>query len=129
MCGTTMDKPAFLLVDDEVTVLRALERGLKTVFSPTYEIFTAIDVSMALLIANQLGPRLVLLIADQQLGGLKGTDMARSIRYHNPKVEVIILTGYVDMTSFEGFDVLGKPISNEDLAEKVASKLASVIPG
>lgn len=117
-----MNSQAFLVVDDDVTVLRSIERTLKENLS-NREVFTALDGNTALLIARQLGSRLELLITDQQLGSIKGTDLARHIKYLYPKVKVLILTGYQDSDTLEGFDVLGKPVGNNELVSFVQAKI------
>lgn len=78
-----------LLVDDEPEILRAVRRSLR---KEPYEVLTARGADEAL---GWLEERPVdLVIADQRMPGMIGTDLLHEVRRRYPRTARAILTGY-----------------------------------
>ncbi|MCG6911394.1 MAG: response regulator [Deltaproteobacteria bacterium] len=110
-----------LLVDDEETFARNLERLLK---------FRGFDTAVALdgysaLASLQDPSGFDVVVLDVKMPGMDGIATLKQIRKSRPKVEVIMLTGHATVESGvqsirEGaYDYLMKPCDIEDLAEKI----------
>ena len=70
-------RPAIVAVDDEPAVLAAVSRDLRRGFGERYRILRAASGPEALEILRELrtrGERVALLIADQRMPGMAGTD-------------------------------------------------------
>jgi DNA-binding NtrC family response regulator len=78
-----------LLVDDEIQVLKSLERTFRL---ETYEIYTASDAQGALEILDQA--EIDLIIADQKMPGLSGIELLKRVKARYPWILRMILTGY-----------------------------------
>ena len=78
-----------LCVDDEPAVLEALRRSLR---SEPYQIVTTEDPEEAL---DWLGKREVsLVIADQRMPGMQGTDLLNEVERRSPTTGRVLLTAY-----------------------------------
>jgi YesN/AraC family two-component response regulator len=81
-------------VDDEPNILSALKRLLR---KEPYRVLTANDGQEAL---RQLSTDLVhIIISDQRMPGMSGTDLMAQVKDAYPDVLRIILTGYTDVDS------------------------------
>lgn len=80
-----------LAVDDEPANLRMLERLLRR----DYRVLSATSGEEALAILN--GDRVDLIITDQRMPGMSGTDLLRESMRSNPDATRIILTGFTDI--------------------------------
>jgi len=115
---------AILLVDDE-EIIRTL---VKTVLKDNgYKVFTASDGMDALEIISQkkLGVDLVLL--DYNMPKMSGLEVARYIKDINPKVKIIICSGYsINIKKERGIidEILLKPFKIEELLNKVRTVLS-----
>jgi diguanylate cyclase (GGDEF)-like protein/PAS domain S-box-containing protein len=110
-----------LLVDDEPNILATLQRLLA---DENYRILTASggEEALALLAANPVG----VVLADQRLSGMSGTDFLARARVMHPNVVRMVLTGYADVDSVteavnrgEIFRYLSKPWREVDLIEAI----------
>jgi DNA-binding NtrC family response regulator len=90
-----VDGSAILCVDDEPRILTALER---TLGREPYAVYRAMDAPTALEILE--GSPIKVVIADQRMPGMAGSDLLYEIGRRWPQVGKIILTG------FPGKDVL-----------------------
>jgi PAS domain S-box-containing protein len=81
--------PAVLVVDDEPEILEALRRLLRR---EPYELLTTESPSQALEWIRQ--GRIDLLIADERMPGMRGTDLLEQVRDCSPGTVRIILTAY-----------------------------------
>jgi thioredoxin reductase (NADPH) len=94
-----MAKPIILSVDDEIQVLNAVVRDLRQHFSGEYRIVKANSGAEALDALRQLKKRnapVALLLADQRMPGMTGTEfLTQAIAYY-PEVRKVLLTAYAD---------------------------------
>ena len=91
--------PVILVVDDEPTVLAAVARDLRQGFGETYRIVRAGSGEEALEVLRELvrrGEQVALLVADQRMPGLSGTDYLVRARELVPTAKRVLLTAYAD---------------------------------
>ncbi len=84
-----MDTHRILVVDDEVSVGRALALGLESHEMP---VDVATDGESAIRLAST--ERYSILIADLRLLGMNGIEVIRRIRGHHPEIVPILITAY-----------------------------------
>jgi len=92
-------RPAILAVDDEPTVLAAVSRDLRRGFGDRYRILRAGSGPEALELLAELrrrGDAVALLIADQRMPGMEGTDYLLEARKVYPEAKRVLLTAYAD---------------------------------
>src|ERR671937_1783858 len=92
-------RPAILAVDDEPAVLAAVARDLRRGFGERYRILRATSGPEALDIVRQVrarGEQVALLIADQRMPGMAGTDYLVEARTIFPDAKRALLTAYSD---------------------------------
>src|SRR5688500_11634107 len=92
-------RPAILAVDDEPAVLAAVARDLRRGFGERYRILRATSGAEALDLLRQLrtrGDQVALLIADQRMPGMAGTDYLVEARKLAPDAKRVLLTAYAD---------------------------------
>jgi thioredoxin reductase (NADPH) len=94
-----MHKPAIMTVDDDPVVLKAIERDLHSRYGRNYQIIAAGSGSEALgtvLKLKQRSSPLALLVVDQRMPGMSGTEfLARAVKFY-PDVKKVLLTAYSD---------------------------------
>ena len=91
--------PVILVVDDEPTVLAAVARDLRQGFGERYRIVRAASGEEALEVLRELvrrGEQVALLVADQRMPGLSGTDYLVRARELVPTAKRVLLTAYAD---------------------------------
>ena len=94
-----MSRPAILVVDDEPVVLAAVARDLRRGFGERYRIVRAGSGEEALDVLRELlrrGEQVALLVADQRMPGLSGTDFLVRAREIVPTAKRVLLTAYAD---------------------------------
>ena len=92
-------RPAILAVDDEPAVLAAVSRDLRRGFGERYRILRAGSGAEGLDILKQVrarGEHVALLVADQRMPGLSGTDYLVKARELVPEAKRVLLTAYAD---------------------------------
>jgi thioredoxin reductase (NADPH) len=92
-------RPAILAVDDEPAVLAAVARDLRRGFGERYRILRATSGAEALDTLRQLrarGDQVALLIADQRMPGMPGTEYLVEARTVVPDAKRVLLTAYAD---------------------------------
>jgi thioredoxin reductase (NADPH) len=92
-------RPAILVVDDEPAVLAAVARDLRRGFGERYRIVRAASGEEALEVLRELGRRgeqVALLVADQRMPVLSGTDYLMRAREIAPTAKRVLLTAYAD---------------------------------
>ncbi|HEX6391421.1 MAG TPA: response regulator, partial [Solirubrobacteraceae bacterium] len=92
-------KPAILAVDDEPAVLAAVARDLRRQFGERYRILRAGSGAEALDLLSELvrrGDQVALLVADQRMPGMAGTDYLVQARQIVPGAKRVLLTAYAD---------------------------------
>ena len=116
-----MKRPRILLVDDEVAFANNL---LKLLSKRGYDVVVVYNGADAV---NMVGEKeFDVIILDMKMPGMDGIATLKEIKKKVPLVEVVILTGHGSVESgIEGmqlgaFDFLMKPVSIDDLQEKVS---------
>jgi thioredoxin reductase (NADPH) len=92
-------RPAIVAVDDEPAVLGAVARDLRRGFGKSYRIMRAGSGSEALDLLTELrtrGDQAALLIADQRMPGMSGTEYLVKARTIVPDAKRVLLTAYAD---------------------------------
>lgn len=94
-----MAKPVILTVDDDPTVLGAVERDLRQHYRADYRVLKAGSGAEALDVARELAARnapIALFLADQRMPGMTGLEfLAEASRLH-PGARRVLLTAYAD---------------------------------
>ena len=94
-----MAKPVLLAVDDEPEVLRAIERDLRRKYAQNYRIVRADSGDSALDALKQLQLRneeAALLLSDQRMPGMQGTELLAQGAKLYPRAKRVLLTAYAD---------------------------------
>jgi CheY-like chemotaxis protein len=119
-----------LAVDDDESIRRFVERVLR---QPGHEVRIATDGLDALRVASADGP-FDLLLTDLAMPGMRGDELARRLRYTDPSLKVLYLTGYSDRL-FEERPLLwdqeafiDKPVTVPALLEAVSLLLTGCLP-
>jgi thioredoxin reductase (NADPH) len=92
-------RPAIVAVDDEPAVLAAVARDLRRGFGERYRILRADSGPKALELLTELrtrGDQVAMLIADQRMPGMPGTDYLVQARTIVPDAKRVLLTAYAD---------------------------------
>src|ERR1700710_1740577 len=92
-------RPPIVAVDDEPAVLAAVARDLRRGFGERYRILRAASGPEALDMLRELrtrGDRVALLIADQRMPGMAGTEYLVQARELVPDAKRVLLTAYAD---------------------------------
>ena len=119
-------RPVVLCVDDDPPVLSAIRRLLR---HEPYELISASDPAEALAF---IGEREVdLVIADQRMPSMMGTELLKAVRERSPRTLAVILTGHADLTDIANAMTAGavdrlikKPWDDADFRELIAGLLA-----
>lgn len=114
-------KPRILLVDDEERILRSLGMLLRM----HYQVFATSDGHEALAILQR--EKIHVLISDQRMPVMTGTELLRQARAIAPDTIRILLTGYADADSAldavnegEIFRYINKPWGPKELRDTIA---------
>ena len=112
------NKHTILIVDDEINNLQFLKRTLRK----NYNILTAYDGTEALNIVEQEGHNISLIVSDQRMPNMSGTEFLSRIAENYPYIIKMLLTGYSDLDSVVDsvnkchlFQYISKPIDPNDL--------------
>ncbi|MDO8209526.1 FAD-dependent oxidoreductase [Conexibacter sp. CPCC 206217] len=92
-------RPVILAVDDEPAVLAAVARDLRRGFGERFRIMRTSSGSEALEVLAQLrtrGDQVALLVADQRMPGMEGTEYLTQARELVPDAKRVLLTAYAD---------------------------------
>jgi thioredoxin reductase (NADPH) len=92
-------RPAIVAVDDEPAVLAAVSRDLRRGFGERYRVMRAGSGADGLDLLKQIrarGEQVALLVADQRMPGLSGTDYLVQARELVPEAKRVLLTAYAD---------------------------------
>jgi thioredoxin reductase (NADPH) len=95
----TERRPAILAVDDEPAVLAAVARDLRRGFGERYRILRAGSGAEALEVLAELrtrGDQVAMLIADQRMPAMPGTEYLVEARTIVPEAKRVLLTAYAD---------------------------------
>lgn len=118
-------KRTILLVDDEENNLKLLVRTLRN----EYEIMTALNGKEALEIVSQHGDNISLIISDQKMPEMQGTEFFKNISDY-PDIVRILLTGHSDteiiiqsINECNLFQYIMKPFEPEELKVAIRNGL------
>src|SRR5262249_9295267 len=97
---TTVERrPAIVVVDDEPAVLAAVARDLRRGFGERFRVLRAASGAEALELLRELrarGDQVAMLIADQRMPGMAGTEYLVQARQIVPDAKRVLLTAYAD---------------------------------
>lgn len=94
-----MNLPIIFSIDDDLQVLRALSRDLKSKYREEYKILSTSSVTEALsslLKLKNKGEEIALIISDQRMPEMEGVDFLVKAMEIYPKAKRILLTAYSD---------------------------------
>lgn len=112
-----MDQPTVLFVDDEESILRSLQRALRR---EPYRVLTAAsgDEGLAILAREQVE----LVVSDQRMPVMTGTQFLQQVREACPAAVRVILSGYAEpniiveaINSGGVYRFIGKPWNDDEL--------------
>jgi thioredoxin reductase (NADPH) len=92
-------KPVLLTVDDDLPVLRAVERDLRDRYGATYRVIAASSGSEALEAVRQLtlrGSTVALFLVDQRMPQMTGIELLGATLELQPDAKRVLLTAYAD---------------------------------
>ncbi|HYN06273.1 MAG TPA: FAD-dependent oxidoreductase [Vicinamibacterales bacterium] len=95
-----MNKPALLVVDDDAQVLAAVRRDLRARYRESYTVISASSGEEALATIRELkarGDALAIVISDQRMPGMQGTEVLARSRETYPLARRVMLTAYSDI--------------------------------
>jgi thioredoxin reductase (NADPH) len=95
----TERRPAIVAVDDEPAVLAAVARDLRRGFGERFRVLRTTSGAEALQMLRELrtrGEQVAMLIADQRMPGMPGTDYLVQARTIVPDAKRVLLTAYAD---------------------------------
>jgi len=122
--GIVIDMPVarILVVDDEDVILALTCRML---ILHGYEVLRAHGSRQALEVVNNNRP-IDLIVSDNQMPGMQGTDLISEIKQFSPKTACVLMTAGVVKPEHvpEGVTVLWKPFSIQGLISTVQTALA-----
>jgi response regulator RpfG family c-di-GMP phosphodiesterase len=112
------EKHTVLIVDDEINNLQLLKRTLRRKFN----ILTAIDGKEALEIIEKEGQNISLIISDQRMPKMTGTEFLSKVSEKYPYIIKMLLTGYSDIEAMidgvnkcQLFQYITKPFEPDEL--------------
>lgn len=113
-------KPVVLVVDDEASIVEAMERVL---VKEGFAVHTAPDGRAALDVVRQQPVHVVL--TDLRMPGMTGEDLLKAVKTLAPEVEVIVMTAYgtianaVEAMRHGAYDFVSKPLKRADVVSTV----------
>ncbi len=122
-------RKAILCVDDEKLILLSLVRELKNSFGDEYIYEKATDAYQAYEVIDELaleGVKLILIISDWLMPGIKGDEFLETVRERYPDIKAVMITGQADEDVINRLiesgcvsDVIEKPWDQLRLVEAV----------
>lgn len=94
-----MGKPAILAIDDDLLVLAAVQRDLRSHYANDYQVIGVSSGREALEVLNDLtvgGDPVALLVVDQRMPEMTGVEFLEAARRLDPDTRRVLLTGYAD---------------------------------
>ncbi|NJK65453.1 MAG: response regulator [Microcoleus sp. CSU_2_2] len=130
-----MNKPVILCVDDEPDILNTLKMQLKQEFKDTYfyELAESGDEALELMEDFPEEDRVIVVVSDWLMPGIKGDELLIRIHQKHPKVVKVMLTGQADLDAVQRavnnadlYRCLYKPWKSKELIETIRSGLAKL---
>jgi two-component system nitrogen regulation response regulator NtrX len=124
---TSTSFPHLLLVDDDISILRLLEKVLKKSLGDAITMESVVDARDAIARIDQ--GDVELLITDLEMPGVSGLDLLQRAKKQKPCTQVILLTGSTDSDSLldalemGANDYLVKPVDLQMLEQLVSEAL------
>ncbi len=125
--GSGGDDVTILLVEDEETVRRVIERLLQKL---GYDVLSASDAEEAMEVFQQRHDEIDLVLTDVVMPGLTGVEMAEVLREQRPDMKFLFTSGYTSkelggspQAPPEPF--LPKPFSMDELSRSIRDALDS----
>lgn len=119
-------KPTILIVDDEINNLQLLKRT----FRGSYNILTASNGVEGLEVVKQEGDRISLIVSDQKMPVMEGTEFLKKVNETHPEIVKILLTGHQDsdiivsaINDCQLYQYILKPFDPEELKVSVTNGL------
>jgi len=127
---------AMLCVDDDECVLRALSQDLKNEFANDFIIELSQSAADAFEILDEFeqdDTKLVVIISDWQMPGMKGDEFLIKINHMFPKVIKIMLTGQINEEAMENVKlnaglkkIFTKPWDSKELITLIKRELENI---
>jgi thioredoxin reductase (NADPH) len=95
-----VNKPVLLVVDDDAQVLAAVRRDLRARYRESYTVVSTSSGEEALTTIRELkarGDSLAIVLSDQRMPGIQGTDVLAQSRDIYPLARRVLLTAYSDI--------------------------------
>ena len=115
-----------LLVEDEKAILDMISSLLE---KEKHIVFKAANAAEALKLFNKEQGEIDLLFSDSVMPGMSGFELAGKLKEHNPRIKVIISSGYIDSKTGidkaqgSGYHYLSKPYGINELFSKLSEVL------
>jgi two-component system response regulator YesN len=121
---------SIMLVDDEIEILEAVSRVLKSEFSDEYNVFATTSSRDA---KHMLQTQLIdILITDINMPGIDGFALSKIAKENNPSCKVIFFTGYSNFDyayhaiKYGCDDFILKVSNNDDIIASVKKTMSSI---
>ncbi len=124
---TNTSFPHLLLVDDDISILRLIEKVLKKSLGDAITMESVVDARDAIARIDQ--GDVELLITDLEMPGISGLDLLQRAKKQKPCTQVILLTGSTDSDSLldalemGANDYLVKPVDLQMLEQLVSEAM------
>jgi response regulator RpfG family c-di-GMP phosphodiesterase len=129
MAIASSEKGVLLCVDDEIIVLTALKDQLRRAFGNDFHIDVAESAEEALELLDELseqGHRLLVIVSDWLMPGMKGDDFLVEAHKRFPTVVKILLSGQAEQAAVDRakreaglHEFLAKPWNADELVESI----------
>ena len=125
-------KTAIICVDDEKAVLSGIEQQLiRLLGDKDYILEFAQSGTEALEIIDELMGEdvdIVLIITDQMMPGIKGSELINMLQVRSPKTKCVMLTGYTDHLTDDIHNknlvkVINKPWNSQELVQVIKENI------
>ncbi len=109
--STSTERPIIVVVDDNLDVVEAVARDMRTEYGDRYRIVTAPGGREALDMANQLlqrGEEVAMFLVDQRMPDVTGIELLAAVKPIYPDARRVLLTGFADTAvAIEGINEVG----------------------
>ena len=112
-----------LLVDDDRSLLGLLTMVLQ---QGGHEVHGASNGVEALMLYSSNRPKIDIVVSDILMPGMNGVELSARLRALNPKVRILLMTGFVpdEITVPDDLQVLQKPFEPASLIDAIEQRLS-----